>query len=93
MKENKSFIKVLGECKMNKRGAGVSFLAISAFLLAAKYISAAMFGSGVTTWDEKIFDAMIKSVGFTLNTFSILALIAGILYLLAAEKEDLNKKA
>lgn len=30
---------------MNKRGTGVTFIAIAAFLFSAKYISAAIFGS------------------------------------------------
>ena len=73
---------------MNKRGAGVAFIAISALLISVKYISAAIFGSGVLSWDESLFSAMLSYVGNSLNLFSLLALLIGIIYLVAAEIEE-----
>ena len=70
---------------MNKRGTGVIFCAIAAFLLAAKYISAAIFGSGVASWDADLYSGMLNYVGDTLVVFSVLSLIAGIIYLVWAE--------
>ncbi|AYB39955.1 hypothetical protein [Brevibacillus laterosporus] len=73
---------------MNKRGTGVAFIAISAFLISAKYISASIFGSGVVSWDNSIYDAMLSSVGNTLSTFSLLALLIGIAYIAWGEYDD-----
>lgn len=56
---------------MNKRGTRVAFIAISAFLISARYISASIFGSGVNSWDNSLYDAMLGYVGNTLSTFSL----------------------
>lgn len=75
---------------MNKRGTGVAFITIAAFLFSAKYISAAIFGSGVSSWDEEIFNAMLSYVGSPLNTYSLISLIIiiiGITYIAWGEYE------
>ena len=77
---------------MAKRGAGIAFIAISAFLLSIKYISAAIFGSGVASWDENLFSAMLSYVGNTLSNFSILSLLIGILYIVWGEYEELKRE-
>lgn len=77
---------------MRKRGAGIAFIAISAFLISMKYISAAIFGSGVASWDENLFNAMLSYVGNTLSNFSILSLLVGILYIVWGEYEELKRK-
>ena len=63
--------------KLNKRGTGVVFCSISAFLYVARYISAAIFGSNVKGWDTTLFNAMLDYVGTQLG--------AGIIYLVLAE--------
>ena len=40
---------------MNKRGAGVVFCGIAAFLFAVRYITAAIFMSGVSSWSDHLF--------------------------------------
>lgn len=77
---------------MNKRGTGVIFILISAILFSAKYISAAIFGSGVTSWDNELFQSMLSYIGSPLNTLSILALLIGIAYICWAEYEDIRAK-
>lgn len=77
---------------MAKRGAGIAFIAISAFLLSIKYISAAIFGSGVASWDGDLFNAMLSYVGNTLSNFSLLSLLVGILYIVWGEYEELKRK-
>jgi hypothetical protein len=74
-------------CEINRRGAGVVFCFISAFLLATRYISASIFGSGVASWDKGLFNAMLKYTGNTLIILSIISLIVGIFYLVLAEIE------
>ena len=70
---------------MNRRAAGVCFCAIAAVLFAARYLTAARFGSGVLSWDAGLFRAMLEYVGTPLLTLSILSLVAGIAYLIFSE--------
>ena len=72
---------------MDRRSVGVAFCFISAFLFATRYISAAIFGSNVISWDEGIFSAMLTSIGSSLTTLSIISLIIGIIYLVMAERK------
>jgi hypothetical protein len=73
---------------MNKRGTGVAFIAISALLISSKYISAAIFGSGVASWDKSLFDAMLEYVGNTLSMFSLFAFVVGVAYIVWGEREE-----
>jgi hypothetical protein len=61
---------------MGRRSVGRSFIAISTLLISIKYISEAMWKG---------------DVGSTLSTFSVLSLIAGIVYLVWGEIEEFNK--
>jgi len=70
---------------MSRRTAGVFFCFIAAFLYAARHLSAAIFGSGVSSWNRELYNAMLQYVGNTLTVLSIVALIAGIIYLILAE--------
>lgn len=78
--------------EMGKRGTGIAFIAISAFLISTKYVSAAIFGSGVSSWSQDLFDGMLSYVGNTLNIFSVLSLLVGILYIVWGEYEELKYK-
>ena len=71
---------------MNKRGAGVIFCLIAAILFSARYIAAAIFMSGVLSWDATLFSAGLEYVGTPLLWGSIISLIIGIGYLLSAER-------
>ena len=77
---------------MNRRGTGVIFCLISALLFIAKYISAAIFGSGVASWDGDLFYAMLSYIGKRLSICSIIALLVGVAYLIWAEVEVKEKK-
>ena len=70
---------------MGRRFTGSVFCLISAILFSTKYISAAIFGSNVVSWNAELFGAMLEYVGATLNILSIISLIIGIAYLVAAE--------
>lgn len=75
---------------MERRFTGAIFCLISAILFATKYVSAAIFGSNVSSWDSKLFNAMLEYVGGSLDTLSLIALIIGILYLVIAEIVELK---
>ena len=73
------------EITMNKRGVGVVFCFISAMLFSVRYLAAAIFMSGVLSWDAGLFNAGLEYVGTPLLVFSILSLLVGIVYLILAE--------
>lgn len=77
---------------MTRRGTGVAFIAISAFLISSKFISASIFGSGVSSWDESLYKAMLEYVGNTLSNFSLFAFIVGLAYIFWGEYEDWKSK-
>jgi len=77
---------------MNKRTAGVGLLAIAAFLYATRYIAAAIFGSGVASFSTELFRAMLQYVGIAPLILSILAAIAGVAYLVWAERDEQSQK-
>jgi len=76
---------------MSRRTTGNALLVIAALLYSMRYLSAAIFGSGVASWNKQIFNSMLSSVGSELVTLSTIALIAGILFLVWAELEALGK--
>lgn len=73
---------------MNRRGTGAMFCLISAILYSTRYISAAIFGSNVSSWDEELFSNMLSYVGGTLTTLSVISLVIGVVYLILAEKNN-----
>jgi|GEM_PF-3184683 len=80
---------------MNKRGAGVSFCAISAFLFFAKYffkvlLYALEYGTFIAN-NNGLDMLALRSALNIFNLFSIATLILGIVYLIAGEKEEKKK--
>ena len=76
---------------MNNKGIGAVFCLISAILISAKYISAAILMSGVNTWDATLFAAGLGYVGPFLSIASAVALIVGILFLGYGVYEEIRK--
>lgn len=76
---------------MSRRLAGILLIGISAILYAALYLSAAIFGSSVNSWNSDMFNAMLQYVGNDLVKWSTVALYAGIGYLIWAEIESFLK--
>jgi hypothetical protein len=76
---------------MSRRLAGILLIGISAILYAALYLSAAIFGSSVNSWNSDLFNAMLQYVGKDLVKWSTIALYAGIAYLIWAEIESFLK--
>ena len=77
---------------MNRRGAGVSFCLIAALLFSARYLSAAIFGSGVASWNLEVSRAMLSHTGNGLTIASIISLLTGIFYLAWAEVTESGEK-
>ena len=66
---------------MNNKGTGAVFCLISAILMAARYLAAAIFMSGVSSWSNELFTAGLEYVGSPLLIASVIALIVGIAFL------------
>lgn len=77
---------------MNKRGTGAIFCLIAAILYAARYLAAAIFMSGISSWNSNLFENGLEYVGSSLLTLSVVSLIIGIAYLIWAEIEEQKKK-
>lgn len=73
---------------MSRRAAGVVFVAIAGILVAARYLAAAIFGSGVSSWNAELFQAMLSYVGSGLLVWSIAAAVIGGIYLIWAEIKE-----
>lgn len=78
--------------KMNKRGTGVIFILIASILYATRYIAAAIFGSGVSSWNRALFSAMMHYVGDSLWNLSAIALTIGLIYIFSEDGVQLIKK-
>jgi hypothetical protein len=72
---------------MARRTTGVLLLFVAAMLYSTRYLAAAIFGSGISSWSTQLFNGMLQNVGPGLLIWSRLALIAGLIYLIWAEAE------
>ncbi|WP_406677619.1 hypothetical protein [Moorella sp. ACPs] len=77
---------------MSKRTAGISLLAIAAFLHGIHYLAAAIFGSGVSSWSNDLFRSMLGYTAPGIAAWAKIALAGGIIYLLWAEIETWRPK-
>lgn len=71
---------------MNKRGAGVVLIAVSAFLVGVRSINGTAYTVGRTTLPSNQFDNQI-AVSPT-RSFALVSGIAGVAYLIWAEVEE-----
>ena len=76
---------------MSRRMTGVIFIAISALLYATRFIAAAIWGSGFSSWNSENFLALLGYVDQGLTAWSIAALVVGLIYLAWGEIETLRK--
>ena len=76
---------------MNNKGVGAVFCLISALLMSARYLSAAIFMSSVGSWSADLFSNALSYVGAPLLVFSILALIVGVGFLICGIVQDRKK--
>ncbi|MFE6078213.1 hypothetical protein ACFVQB_27535 [Paenibacillus sp. NPDC057886] len=77
---------------MSRRTTGTLLLVIAAFLYGVRYLSAAIFGSGIASWNSELFQEMLNYVGTAPQSWSIAALILGLFYLIWAEYETISSK-
>ena len=77
---------------MNNKGIGAIFCLISAILMSTRYIAAACFMSNVTSWDSSLFQEGLSYVGSPLKIAAIVALVAGICFLVYGLFQDSKKE-
>ena len=85
-------IGIYGGEFLNNKGIGAIFCLISAVLMSARYIAAAIFMSNVVSWDSSLFQAGLSYVGSPLKVAAIIALIAGICFLVYGVVRDFKKQ-
>ena len=78
---------------MSRRTTGVSFIAISAFLYGIRFIAAAIYSEGLTSWDAVMFKTFLNYVDQGLTTTSVIALALGAAYLVWAELGAITGKS
>ena len=70
---------------MSRRSTGTIFCLIATILFSVRYIAAAIFMSGTSSWSEELFYSGLNYIGTPLLYSSIVSLIVGIGYLVWAE--------
>ena len=76
---------------MKRRTAGIGLIFTAAMLYASRFITAALFGSGAMSWNKDFFRSLLQYTDQGLTTVSIIALVAGLIYLVWAEIETAKK--
>ncbi len=77
---------------MNNKITGAVFCLIAAILAGARYVAAAIFMSSTSTWSAELFQNSLNYVGPNLLIAAIVALVAGIGFLVCGLLKD-GKKA
>ena len=71
---------------MSRRCAGVGLIGVAAVLYVTRYLAAALYSIGQrSSWSSEMFDAMVEYVGPRLWTWAVVALVAGVAYMVWAE--------
>jgi hypothetical protein len=78
---------------MGKRAVGAILCLTAGILFSARYLAAAIFLSGASSWDSGLFAAGLEYVGTPLRTLSIISLLVGVIYLVWAEVSDKKKSS
>ena len=73
---------------MNNKGVGAIFCLIAAILMAARYLSAAIFMSSVQSWSAELFRNGLQYVGPSLPIAAAAALLAGVIFLVSGLIHD-----
>ena len=75
---------------MNNKGVGAVFCLIAALLMAAKYLAAAIFMSGVVSRSGELFRFGLEYVGSPLSIAALIALVLGVAFLVWGIVQDGN---
>lgn len=70
---------------MSRRTAGIALMAIAGWLYTTRFLAAAIWGSGFSTWNAEHFANLLGYVDRGLTVWSLTAFSAGLVYLLWSE--------
>lgn len=73
---------------MSRRSTGAIFILSAALLYAARYLSAAIWGAGVSSWNSALFNDMYGYIGPGLTNWALAALVVGLLFIIWGEIEE-----
>jgi len=76
---------------MNRRGVGVSFIALAILLFISKNLIAVIFGIQMHSYTKESLKVLISIMDSKFDYFAIILLVAGILYVLWSELEEEKK--
>ena len=76
---------------MSRRTTGALLIITSAILYASRYLAAAIYSSSFPGWSRDMFQDMLEYVGHGPVIWGIVALAAGIGYLVWAEVEEVSR--
>ena len=76
---------------MNNKIVGAVFCLIAAILTGARYLAAAVFMSNTSNWSAELFNAALTYVGPVLLITAVIALVAGIVFLVCGVVQDIRK--
>ncbi|MFF2887349.1 hypothetical protein [Paenibacillus sp. NPDC057967] len=77
---------------MHRRTVGVAFIVIAAFLYSVRYLTAAIYGSNLSSWSSELFADMLTYVGSGPLVLSWIALIVGIGFFYPDIRKVMKKK-
>ncbi|MBR3334998.1 MAG: hypothetical protein IKG23_11980 [Clostridia bacterium] len=73
---------------MNNKGVGAIFCLIASILMSTRYISAAVFMSGASSWSADLFKSGLSYVGPMPTIAGAIALGVGIFFLVLGLSRD-----
>ena len=76
---------------MSCRSTGGVLIAVAAFLYATRFVSAAIWGSGFSSWNAEHFTNLLGYVDQGLTNWSVIALVFGIAFLVWSEIDEFRR--
>lgn len=70
---------------MNRRGIGIAFIAIAAFLFSVRYLTAGVMMISFDSSSPELFSTMLNYQGNGLLAWSIISLVSGAVILILEE--------
>lgn len=77
---------------MNNKGVGSIFCLIAAILLGVRYVAAAVFMSGVSSWSAELFASGLAYIGPVPLIAAAVALVIGLCFLVSGIVQDRKGK-
>ena len=77
---------------MSNKGVGAIFCLIASILMGVRYLTAAIFMSGISTWSPELFASGLAYCGPVLLYLAIVAAVIGVCFLVIGIIRDRKAK-